>query len=262
MDLITIQNQHIHRYPVVISLPHSGTWLPDDMHQALLPRAILANTDWFLPALYDFLPAAGFTTLTNHVNRYAADPNRSVIVAPAGSYQRTTVYQQNTFGHPLYAAPLSLPTIEHRLAAYYHPYCTALQRLLADKIAAFGHVTLIDLHSFAFYPGQPSIHPQDIVLGSEHDQTSSKAFRLQVTAALTTAGFTVSDNYPFRGGDITRHYGQDPRVTALQIELNYRCYIGNTRRYGEEELTDYDPALFAAASRRLLAIKRLLEQIQ
>ncbi|MFT8844868.1 MAG: N-formylglutamate amidohydrolase, partial [Schleiferilactobacillus harbinensis] len=64
MDLITIQNQHTHRYPVVISLPHSGTWLPDDMRQALLPGVILANTDWFLPALYDFLPAAGFTTLT------------------------------------------------------------------------------------------------------------------------------------------------------------------------------------------------------
>lgn len=261
MELFTIHNQHARRYPIVISLPHSGTWIPDDMRQALLPDAILANTDWFLPELYRFLPDAGFTTLANHVNRYVADPNRPTIVAPVGSYQRTTIYQQNTFGHPLYAEPLSLETIQERLKAYYQPYRGALQQLLADKIAAFGHVTLIDLHSFAFYPGQPGINPQDIVLGNAHDQTSSKAFRLQITDVLNQAGFSVSNNYPFRGGDITRHYGQDPRVTALQIELNYRCYIGR-RRFGEEELTGYNQPLFIEASRRLSPIKQLLEQIQ
>ena len=37
--------------PVVISLPHSGTWIPADMRKHLLPTAVLANSDWFLPAL-------------------------------------------------------------------------------------------------------------------------------------------------------------------------------------------------------------------
>lgn len=64
--------------PVVISLPHSGTWIPADMRKHLLPTAVLANSDWFLPALYDFLPQTGFTTLINRVNRYVADPNRAV----------------------------------------------------------------------------------------------------------------------------------------------------------------------------------------
>lgn len=31
--------------PVVISLPHSGTWIPADMRKHLLPTAVLANSD-------------------------------------------------------------------------------------------------------------------------------------------------------------------------------------------------------------------------
>ena len=77
----TVLNSEQHS-PVVISLPHSGTWIPVAMKKALLPNAVLANTDWFLPELYDFLPAAGFTTLINHVNRYVADPNRAVTYDP------------------------------------------------------------------------------------------------------------------------------------------------------------------------------------
>ncbi|MFS8961997.1 N-formylglutamate amidohydrolase [Lactobacillus delbrueckii] len=46
------------------------------MADALLPTAVLANTDWFLRELYDFLPGRGFTVLENNLNRYLIDPNR------------------------------------------------------------------------------------------------------------------------------------------------------------------------------------------
>ena len=90
-QLYTVLNSEQHS-PVVISLPHSGTWIPVAMKKALLPNAVLANTDWFLPELYDFLPAAGFTTLINHVNRYVADPNRAVTYDPQHDYRSATVY--------------------------------------------------------------------------------------------------------------------------------------------------------------------------
>lgn len=256
-----IQNEYDHTRAIVISLPHSGTWVPSEMQQALLPTAILANTDWFLPALYAFLPAAGCTTITNQVNRYTADPNRPVVVAPVGRYQRTTVYERNTFGHPLYAAPLPLAVIHDRLARYYQPYRDALQQLLDEKIAQYGHVTLIDLHSFGAYPGRPGAPTADIVLGNRNDQASSSALRQTFATALTAQGFTVAQNTVFRGGDITAHYGAEPHISALQIELNYRCYIG-PRQYKEEVLTRYDEPLFTAASRRLRAIEGLLDQIQ
>ena len=55
MKPFTIYNEEKNSYPVIISLPHSGTWLPAEMRESLLEDAVLANTDWFLPELYQFL---------------------------------------------------------------------------------------------------------------------------------------------------------------------------------------------------------------
>lgn len=55
--------------PALISYAHSGTWLPVAMKKALYAKRVLANTDWFLPELYDFYARRGLTTLINHVNR-------------------------------------------------------------------------------------------------------------------------------------------------------------------------------------------------
>ena len=155
--------------PVVISLPHSGTWIPADMRKHLLPTAVLANSDWFLPALYDFLPQTGFTTLINRVNRYVADPNRAVTLDSDHDYRYATIYQRNTFNHPLYPQPIPPETLQSRLRTYYWPYRHALTMILKQKQAKFGHAYLIDLHSFAQYPHYPGVKPKTIVLGNDHD---------------------------------------------------------------------------------------------
>ncbi|GHN35799.1 N-formylglutamate amidohydrolase [Lactobacillus delbrueckii] len=71
-----VYNAGLNRFPVVFDLPHSGTTITAEMADALLPTAVLANTDWFLRELYDFLPGLGFTVLENNLNRYLIDPNR------------------------------------------------------------------------------------------------------------------------------------------------------------------------------------------
>nr|WP_172994868.1 N-formylglutamate amidohydrolase [Lactobacillus helveticus] len=48
----------MNRSPVVFDLPHSGTTIIAEMADALLPTAVLANTDWFLRELYDFFARA------------------------------------------------------------------------------------------------------------------------------------------------------------------------------------------------------------
>lgn len=59
MEHYTILNKNTHRFPVVIDLPHSGTFVPKDIRNSFLDGACLSNTDWFLPELYDFLTAMG-----------------------------------------------------------------------------------------------------------------------------------------------------------------------------------------------------------
>lgn len=259
-QLYTVLNSEQHS-PVVISLPHSGTWLPVAMKKALLPNAVLANTDWFLPELYDFLPAAGLTTLINHVNRYVADPNRAVTYDPQHDYRSATVYQRNTFDHDLYAQPLTVPQIQARVRSYYRPYRQMLTTLLNQKKALFGHAYLIDLHSFAQYPYYPNVKPKMVVLGNDHDRTSSKRFRLALADQFMTYGWTVEDNFPFRGGDITRYYGHQQGVTAIQIELRYDQYIAH-RSFGEEVLTTYQSEVFKQAQQKLQFLTAFLGGLQ
>ncbi|WP_179395393.1 N-formylglutamate amidohydrolase [Lacticaseibacillus absianus] len=257
MPLLTVANEFTHRWPLVVSLPHSGTWCPASMRAALRPDVVLANTDWFLPALYEWLPAMGVTTLVNRVNRYVADPNRSRRGPHDGSYEQTAVYTRNTFGHPLYRTPLPPRVIQARLRAYHTPYRDRLQALLAAKQATFGRVVLLDLHSFAEYPHDHETPPADVVIGNRHDLTASRAIRQRISAALADEGFSVAANHPFAGGDITQTYGRLPGVAALQVELRYRCYIA-TRAFGEVQLTAPDPVLFATATARL---KRALQPL-
>lgn len=249
MKPFTIYNEKKNSYPVIISLPHSGTWLPAEMRESLREDAVLANTDWFLPELYQFLIKKGFTVIENQVNRYVADPNRESQMAGV-DYQDTVIYQQNTFGNSLYSETLSKEVINDRLENYYWPYHHALQELIDQKKQQFAKIYLFDLHSFAEYPNNDVREPADFVIGNQADQTSSADLRRLLSQLLEETGYSVSNNHPFRGGFITRHYGEQAGIEALQLEIRYNQYIEN-RSFGEEELTEYDPKLFSAIQEKL-----------
>lgn len=53
-DLFHVINEFVHVIPIVISIPHSGTYLTQPMKQNLKPNIVLPNTDWYLPVLYSF----------------------------------------------------------------------------------------------------------------------------------------------------------------------------------------------------------------
>ena len=88
MEHYKILNENVHQFPVVIDLPHSGVFVPLDIRSRLLDNACLSNTDWFLPELYDFLPAMGCTTIINHLSRYVVDMNRSIESERSGDYRK------------------------------------------------------------------------------------------------------------------------------------------------------------------------------
>ncbi len=55
--LFHVINEFVHTIPAVISIPHSGTYLTQQMKQNLKPDIVLPNTDWYLPVLYSFFAA-------------------------------------------------------------------------------------------------------------------------------------------------------------------------------------------------------------
>src|SRR5699024_4128728 len=71
-----------------------------------------------------------------------------------------------------------------------------------------------------------------------------------MTEQFNQKGYSVSNDHPFTGGYITPHYGQNPRVESMQIELAYHMYIEN-RYFGEEELSGVDVGTFTTAKNSL-----------
>lgn len=157
----------------------------------------------------------------------------------------------------MYSEALSKEVINERLENYYWPYHHALQELIDQKKQQFAKIYLFDLHSFAEYPNDDDREPADFVLGNQVDQTSSADLREKLSQALEETGYSVSNNYPFRGGFITRYYGNQVGIEALQLEIRYNQYI-EKRSFGEEELTEYDPELFYQAQKRLEVVFEML----
>lgn len=220
MKSFNTYNEEKHTYPIVISLPHSGTWISEEMRSSLRKGVVLVNTDWFLPERYDFLIAKGCTVIENRVSRYVADPNRESQMVGT-NYQETVIYQQSTFGKTLYTEKLSSDIITRRLENYYWSYHQVLQRLIDAKKSRFGKVYLIDLHSFDEYPNGDKNTPADFVIGNQVDQTSSTKLRKLLTVLLEEVGYSVSNNHSSRGGFITCHFSDLHKIETMQLEIRY-----------------------------------------
>lgn len=48
------KNDRNHEIPVIISIPHSGLYVPDEVRNKLNEGIKLPNMDWYLPAFYAF----------------------------------------------------------------------------------------------------------------------------------------------------------------------------------------------------------------
>lgn len=237
-------NPDVHTIPAVVSLPHSGMRLTEQMEKDLLPGTVLPNMDWYLPKLYIFLEEMGFTLLINNMSRYVIDPNRSREETCGPSYQTCLVYTHTTQGQEMYRTQPDAAEIARRTEECYLPYHAALSAALSEKRRRFDTVYLFDLHSFGLPYGA------DVILGDRFGASCAPAFTCFLGGLFAQNGFTVKENEPFSGGYITRHYGAQRGIYAVQIELWYRAYI-EQREFGNEMFPAVDAALFDSAQKRL-----------
>jgi N-formylglutamate deformylase len=224
--------------PIVVSVPHCGTLFPHDLKAQFKADLIETpdDTDWFVDRLYDFAPAMGMTLLTATYSRWVIDLNRDPQSKPLYTDGRIITGLcpvTNFLGEPLYAdhrKAVSPDDIQSRLTLYYKPYHRQLQEELSRLKKAFGTVLLWDCHSIRQYV--PTIHAEkfpDLILG-DADQTS--AGRPLIDAALkslSASSYTLSHNYPFKGGYITRYFGRpEENQHALQLEMSKLNYMNDS----------------------------------
>jgi N-formylglutamate deformylase len=219
--------------PMLVSMPHVGTDIPDDIAARLAPCALdKADTDWHLERLYGFLEELGASTLAARWSRYVIDLNRP----PEGAnlypgLDTTGLCPVDTFGRELLYQPGRAPSeaeVSDRLETYWRPYHRQLAAELDRLLAIHGRVVLWDAHSIAsvlprFFEGRLP----DLNIGTADGRSCAAAMeRAVVNAARADARFSVALNGRFKGGHITRHYGQPGRsVHAIQLEMCQCLYM-------------------------------------
>lgn len=219
--------------PLLVSMPHVGTEIPADMATRLTTAGrAMPDTDWHLPRLYNFLDELGASVLIARYSRYVIDLNRPPEGTNLYPGQDTTgLCPLDTFRkEPIYlpgAAP-SPEEIVARRERYYRPYHECLAGELERLRETHGVAVLWDAHSIAselprFFEGKLP----DLNLGTA-DGASCAPELAQGVAELAAreARYTHVVNGRFKGGYITRHYGQPARnIHALQMEMSFSIYL-------------------------------------
>jgi len=222
--------------PLLVSMPHVGTDIPDDIARAMAPCALVkADTDWHLAQLYGFLAEMGASTLAARWSRYVIDLNRPAENTNLYPGQDTTgLCPVDTFGREaLYRAGQAPDDaeVQRRLALYWQPYHARLRAELDRMLALHGTVVLWEAHSIAsivprFFDGKLP----DLNFGTADGVACAPGLADAVTQVARADGaYTVAVNGRFKGGHITRHYGQPAaRVHAIQLEMCQCTYMDET----------------------------------
>lgn len=227
--------------PLVISVPHDGREIPDDVARTMSPAGLdIPDTDWHVAELYRFAADIGATTVVANYSRYVVDLNRpdSDESLYAGQVATGLCPSQTFSGEPIYrdASPVSGTDRAQRVAAYWRPYHDCLARTLDAIRREHGYALLWDAHSI------PGVVPRlfdgrlpDLNIGTFDNQSCDVSIADDILAVAAASPFSAVLNGRFKGGYITRHYGEPCNaVQAVQLEIAQHTYMNEATRQLDE----------------------------
>jgi formiminoglutamase len=246
--------------PLIVSLPHTGTDLPDAIVPDLVsPWLARKDCDWWIERLYDFAADLGATVIRTSISRTAVDVNRDPSGVSLYPGQATTeLCPTTTFdGEPLYL-PDRAPDVAERRKRWFDPYHTALAAEIAHARSWHPAVVLYDCHSIRsdiprlFEGTLPHFN-----IGTNSGASCDPALQAEIEAICDDTDFSRVSNGRFKGGYITRHYGEPANgVHAVQMELACRAYMPEPLGLVTPDNwpTAYDPAFATPARAALISI--------
>lgn len=228
---------HVGTSPLLISLPHDGSMIPDDLQMRMQVSARSApDTDWYVSRLYDFAKSMGATVLQPHYSRYVIDLNRPPDDTSLYPGQNTTGLCpiKQFSGEAVYVAGQtpSEAEIQSRIEHYWRPYHEVLQQQIARLHALHGRVLLWEGHSiksrvpFLFEGSLP-----DFNIGTVAGTSCKANTQTAIEAVLSQQSeYSFVSNGRFKGGYITRHYCDVANnIETVQLELSQASYMDEDR---------------------------------
>jgi N-formylglutamate deformylase len=230
--------------PLLISAPHAGTFIPLELRSRFTPEALgVPDTDWHIPLLYQFALSRGAGLLAATHSRYVIDLNRNpdgaalyagadnTELCPSRSFDQLPLYREG-------CAP-DAAEVQSRRQRYWQPYHDGLAAELAAIRQRHGYAILLDGHSIRsavprFFDGLlPNLN-----LGTADGSSCAPAIQQAAEAVLASAeGFSFVSNGRFKGGAITRRYGQPAEhMHALQLEMTQASYMDEAAPYAWQPL--------------------------
>lgn len=219
--------------PLLVSMPHDGTEIPPGIAARMTEHALrLPDTDWHVARLYAFASEMGASVLNPIHSRYVVDLNRApdgralyqnasnTELCPSTCFDESPVYRDGR-------APEEAE-IADRVAVYWQPYHTKIQDVLQQMLREHGVALLYDAHSIRsrvprFFEDQLP----DFNIGTAGGTSCAEGLERRAADSLEQArNYTLAVNGRFKGGYITRAYGQPRKnVHAIQLELSQITYM-------------------------------------
>jgi N-formylglutamate deformylase len=249
--------------PLILSLPHTGTLLPDHLAELYVsPWQARRDADWWIEKLYDFAVTQDVTVLRTCVSRSVIDVNRdpsgtslypgqaTTGLCPLTDFDGASLYQPDQ-------APDEM-AIEERLDRYFSPYHMLLQGEIARLRTRHKRIVLYDAHSIrSRIPRLFDGVLPECNIGTNDGISADAALTDGIAKICTDAGRSVAVNGRFKGGYITRHYAEpDQGIHAVQMELACRAYIREPE--GAISETNWPPLFDSAVAE---PIRQMLKKI-
>jgi N-formylglutamate amidohydrolase len=232
--------------PVIMALPHSGTYYPDALLRAsrLSALSLRRSEDAHLDSVLGFAPALGISIIATPYARAYVDMNRDpaerdplligAAVPPQGLSDRVAaglgvVPRVVGTGLDIYAMPLDADAVQQRITAVHEPYHQALRALIARTKARHGFAVLFDCHSMpsGTWQGKPLAN---IVLGDRQGRSCAAVLTASVEQRFAAQHLRTARNAPYAGGYTTAHHGAPIHgVHVLQIEMDRGLYMDEAK---------------------------------
>ena len=228
--------------PLLVMTPHSGrNYDKDFLKYICLNIHELRNTeDFFIDRL--FSPVRNnFSFLNATFPRIFVDANRSPLEIDSTMWEENnlkTLFDSNSskvlngigvfakynlFGKVIYSSKLPFSEANRRLLSFYFPYHKKIREIIRKIKSNYNKMLALDCHSMA---ADLVDNKTDIVLSNRDNKSSSRELLVLVKKSLKKFSYNIQVNEPFKGGFITRNYGNPKKdIHFIQVEINKKLYM-------------------------------------